>query len=87
PEHQIDQWESKWQMLVFAHGAISLTPMMQETWPEDANNREKMLLNHWELFNTIMANQFSVNKEDMIHPSELSEIVTQMCCPIEELTA
>ncbi len=32
PEYQIDQWESKWQMLVFAHGAISLAPMMQETY-------------------------------------------------------
>ncbi|KNY42602.1 TetR family transcriptional regulator [Vibrio harveyi] len=87
PEYQIDQWESKWQMLVFAHGAISLAPMMQETWPEDANNRDKMLIRHWELFNTIMASQFSVNKEDMIHPDKLSEVVIDMCCPIEELSA
>ncbi|MGR5193969.1 TetR/AcrR family transcriptional regulator [Vibrio rotiferianus] len=87
PDSPIDQWESKWQMLLFAHGAVSLAPMMQETWPEDANNRDKMLINHWELFNTIMANQFGISKEEMIHPDALSDIVLDMCCPIEELTA
>lgn len=30
PEKPTDQWESKWQMLLFAHGAVSLTPMMQK---------------------------------------------------------
>ncbi|WP_050905648.1 TetR/AcrR family transcriptional regulator [Vibrio campbellii] len=87
PETPTDQWESKWQMLLFAHGAVSLTPMMQKTWPAMAESRDKLLINHWELFNTIMANQFGISKEDMIHPEHLSEIVIKMCCPIEELTA
>ncbi|MDW2041809.1 efflux transporter transcriptional repressor VdeR, partial [Vibrio sp. 2130-1] len=69
PEAQFDQWESKWQMLIFAHGAVSLAPMMQETWPDIADNREQLLIKHWELFNTIMATQFRIAKEDMIHPS------------------
>ncbi|MDF2154847.1 TetR/AcrR family transcriptional regulator [Vibrio sp. CAU 1672] len=86
PESPINQWESKWQMLVFAHGAISLTPMMQETWPDAADNRDKLLLNHWELFNTIMANQFGISKEAMIHPAKLNDIVIEMCCPIEEIS-
>ncbi|MGR4989371.1 TetR/AcrR family transcriptional regulator [Vibrio rotiferianus] len=87
PETPTDQWESKWQMLLFAHGAVSLTPMMQKTWPAMANNRDRMLISHWELFNTIMANQFGISKEEMIHPDALSDIVLDMCCPIEELTA
>ncbi len=58
-----------------------------KTWPAMAENRDKLLINHWELFNTIMANQFGISKEDMIHPEHLSEIVIKMCCPIEELTA
>ncbi len=58
PETPIDQWESKWQMLI----------------------------NHWELFNTIMANQFGVEKAQMIHPAKLNDIVIDMFCPIEDLT-
>ena len=84
PDAQFDQWESKWQMLIFAHGAISLTPMMQETWPDIADNREKILLKHWELFNVIMASQFGVTKEDMIHPQKLEDIVIKMCCTIDK---
>lgn len=87
PETPTDHWESKWQMLLFAHGAVSLTPMMQKTWPAVAEKRDKLMINHWELFNTIMANQFGISKEDMIHPEHLSEIVIKMCCPIAELTA
>ncbi|EMK3322391.1 TetR/AcrR family transcriptional regulator [Vibrio vulnificus] len=86
PETPIDQWESKWQMLVFAHGAITLAPMMKETWPDDAENRDQMLINHWELFNTVMANQFGVEKAQMIHPAKLNDIVIDMFCPIEDLT-
>ncbi|MGR5236625.1 TetR/AcrR family transcriptional regulator [Vibrio alfacsensis] len=87
PDSQVDQWESKWQMLVFAHGALSLGPMMQETWPQDAQNRDKLLINHWGLFNTIMANQFGIAKEDMLQPAKLSDIVIEVRCPIDELIA
>jgi hypothetical protein len=34
-----------------------------------------------------MANQFGISKEEMIHPDALSDIVLDMCSPIEELTA
>ncbi|UYI49593.1 TetR/AcrR family transcriptional regulator [Vibrio natriegens] len=84
PDAQVDHWESKWQMLLFAHGATSLAPMMQQTWPEIADDREKMLLKHWELFNTIIASQFSIKKEDMLHPTRVEDIVIDMCCHIDE---
>ncbi|RJX75212.1 TetR/AcrR family transcriptional regulator [Vibrio sinensis] len=87
PGSQVEAWESKWQMLVFAHGALSLAPMMQETWPEDANNSGKLLINHWGLFNTIMANQFNISKADRLKPNTLEDIVIDMCCPLNELSA
>ncbi|WP_322805172.1 TetR/AcrR family transcriptional regulator [Vibrio alfacsensis] len=87
PDAKIDPWESKWQMLVFAHGAISLALMMQETWPEDAENRDKLLINHWRIFNNVMATQFNIDKKDMLQPDSISEIVIDICCPIEDLTA
>ncbi len=83
PEAQVDHWESKWQMLLFAHGAVSLTPMMQQTWPLIADDKEQMLIKHWELFNTIMASQFSIAKEEMIHPDKLDDIVIDMNCTID----
>ncbi len=83
PDAQVDHWESKWQMLLFAHGAVSLMPMMQQTWPEIAENKQQMLIKHWELFNTIMASQFRVEQEDMIHPEKLEDIVIDMCCTID----
>jgi AcrR family transcriptional regulator len=83
PNAQIDHWESKWQMLLFAHGAVSLTPMMQQTWP-DTQGHEQLLIKHWELFNTIMASQFSIDKEEMLHPAKLEDIVIDMCCAIDE---
>ncbi len=83
PDAQVDHWESKWQMLIFAHGAVSLAPMMQQTWPEIAEDQEKMLIKHWELFNNIMASQFSITKDEMIHPDKLQDIVLDMCCSID----
>lgn len=87
PGSQVETWESKWQMLVFAHGALSLAPMMQETWPEDANNRDKLLINHWGLFNNIMATQFNISKADRLNPNTLEEMVIDMCCSLDECSA
>ncbi|MGP8306846.1 TetR/AcrR family transcriptional regulator [Vibrio sp. YIC-376] len=84
PDAPVDHWESKWQMILFAHGAVTLAPLMQQTWPDIADDREKMLLRHWELFNTIIASQFSIKKEDMLHPAKVEDIVIDMCCAIDE---
>ncbi|WP_319552609.1 TetR/AcrR family transcriptional regulator [uncultured Vibrio sp.] len=84
PNAQIDHWESKWQMVLFAHGAVTLAPMMQQTWPDIADDREKMLLRHWELFNTIVATQFNIAKEDVIHPAKLEDLMINVSCAIDE---
>lgn len=84
PDAQIDLLESKWQMLLFAHGAVSLTPMMKQTWPSIASDKNEMLMKHWELFNTMMASQFGIAKEEMIHPNSLDDIVIDMCSTIDK---
>ncbi|WP_258132659.1 hypothetical protein [Aliivibrio sifiae] len=71
-------------MLIFAHGASSLTPMMSETWPQFADNHEKLLLQHWNLFNQNMAAKFSVTKEDMLCPTKLSDLLIDIECPLEQ---
>ncbi|CAM2914514.1 TetR/AcrR family transcriptional regulator [Vibrio mytili] len=83
PDAPFNPWEAKWQMLIFAHGANSLSPMMQETWPDSANQRDQLLKNHWELFNSIMASKCGITQQDMLHPDKLDDIVIDMCCDIE----
>ncbi len=82
PDAQTNYWESKWQMLIFAHGAVSLAPMMQQTWPDIAEDKAQMLFKHWELFNNIVASQFSIAKDEMIHPETLEDIVLDMNCKL-----
>lgn len=84
PDGKLDIWETKWQTMIFAHGASSLTPIMSETWPQFADNHEKLLLQHWNLFNQIMVAKFSVAKEDMLCPVELSELLIDVECPLEQ---
>ena len=84
PDRKLDIWETKWQMLIFAHGASSLTPMMSETWPQFADNHEKLLLQHLHLFNQIMAAKFSVVKEEILCPTHLSELLIDVECPLEQ---
>jgi len=83
PEIKLDIWETKWQMLIFAHGASSLTPMMAETWPLFAGNHEKLLLQHWNLFNQIMAAKFSIEKEETLNPKYLKDLLIDVKCPLE----
>ncbi len=84
PDGKLDIWETKWQMLIFAHGASSLTPMMSETWPQFADNHEKLLLQHWNLFNQNMAAKFSVAKDEMLYPTHLSELLIDVKCPLAQ---
>ncbi|MDD9194552.1 TetR/AcrR family transcriptional regulator [Aliivibrio sp. S3MY1] len=83
PDGKLDIWETKWQMLIFAHGASSLTPMMSEAWPQFADNHEKLLLQHWNLFNQIMVAKFAVAKEDMLCPAKLSDLLIDIECPLK----
>lgn len=84
PESKLDIWETKWQMLIFAHGASSLTPMMSETWPQFANSHEKLLLQHWHLFNQMMAVKFSIKKEHILCPTQLSDLLINVECPLQQ---
>lgn len=84
PDGKLDIWETKWQTMIFSHGASSLTPIMSETWPQFADNHEKLLLQHWNLFNQIMAAKFSVTKEEMLCPTHLSELLIDVECSLKQ---
>lgn len=80
PENPVKIWEVKWQMVMFAHSAASLTPFMKETWSDETDQLPVCLLNHWQMFNRMMACRFEVPQEMVLNPKELSELVYDVEC-------
>ncbi|UUM32646.1 TetR/AcrR family transcriptional regulator [Vibrio japonicus] len=80
PDTPIKIWEIKWQMLMFAHGAASLGPFMMETWSEETDDYQRCLLNHWQMFNSIMAARFNVPHSDILSPEKVKDLVYPMPC-------
>ncbi|MCZ4292515.1 TetR/AcrR family transcriptional regulator [Vibrio sinaloensis] len=80
PQNQVKIWEIKWQMMMFAHSAASLTPFMKETWSDETNELQVCLLNHWQIFNRMMACRFEVPQEIVLKPQTLSELVYELEC-------
>jgi len=85
PNNQVKIWEVKWQMMMFAHSAASLTPFMKETWSDETDDLSSCLLNHWQMFNRMMACRFEVPQEMVLNPTALSELVYEIQCPEETL--
>lgn len=85
PNNQVKIWEVKWQMMMFAHSAASLTPFMKETWSDETDDLSSCLLNHWQMFNRMMACRFEVPQEMVLNPTTLSELVYEIQCPEETL--
>lgn len=85
PNNQVKIWEVKWQTMMFAHSAASLTPFMKETWSDETDDLSVCLLNHWQMFNRMMACRFEVPQEMVLNPTALSELVYEIQCPEETL--
>ncbi|WP_407333905.1 TetR/AcrR family transcriptional regulator [Enterovibrio sp. 27052020O] len=83
PNKPVEMWEMKWQMLQSTHAAVSLKPMLNETWPELGGDEDALLLKHWTLYNKQVAMQMGIAQEDMIHPAHLSEILLDIPCHVE----
>jgi len=86
PNAQVKIWEIKWQMIMFAHGAASLTPFMKETWADETDSLDECLLKHWEMYNTMMACRFQVPESFILRPSKISELVYDIECDIKALS-
>ncbi len=84
PDNPVSMWEMKWQLIMFAHGASSMAPMMAETWSDVAENHDALLVKHWGLFNELCAVKFNIPKEKMIQTDDLNTIVLDLCCTMTE---
>lgn len=57
-----------------------MKPFLIETWRGENASHEQCLLNHWELFNRNMASLLNVEADQMLHPSDLKEILIELPC-------
>ncbi|KJY83976.1 TetR family transcriptional regulator [Vibrio galatheae] len=86
PAAQIKIWEIKWQMIMYAHSAASLGPFMKETWADETDSLETCLLNHWEMYNSLMISRFQVPDEFILHPSKVTELLYDVECDVNKLS-
>ena len=70
PKNLINIYEIKWQMIMYAHGAVCLTPFMESTWNEGdmVTSPEDALLKHWQLFNSQMVSKFRIEDQWVLNP-------------------
>ncbi len=82
PEKAVNIYEIKWQMIMFANGAVCLTPFMESTWNEGdmEATAEEALMKHWQMFNKQMVNQFAIEEEWVLNPSTLEELIYEVPC-------
>ncbi|WP_077337507.1 TetR/AcrR family transcriptional regulator [Vibrio ruber] len=83
PEHAIKIWEIKWQMIMFAHGAASLGPFLNETWSQECESENECLLKHWQMCDEIMAKKLMIPASSRLQPQQLDELIIQLAHPDE----
>ncbi|MFA0078817.1 TetR/AcrR family transcriptional regulator [Vibrio artabrorum] len=84
PDNIVNINEIKWQMIMYANGAVCLTPFMESTWNENENKTvttpEEALMKHWQMFNLQMISQFGVEEEWKLNPISLEELIYDVPC-------
>ena len=80
PECQINIWEVKWLMIMFAHGASSLEPFMHQTWEDIKGDHEQCLLRQWNMFNQMMAARVLIPQSKILAPQNVSDLVYEIPC-------
>ncbi|ANU38477.1 TetR/AcrR family transcriptional regulator [Vibrio scophthalmi] len=80
PETPVKVWEIKWQMIMYAHGAASLTPFLSETWSDETDDINQCLLNHWQMFNQITATRFQIAPDKRLNPVSVADLIYPTEC-------
>ncbi|MFA0087115.1 TetR/AcrR family transcriptional regulator [Vibrio sp. 10N.261.51.F12] len=84
PTTALNMQELKWQMMLFAHGAACMLPMLKATWSKDGLDTDACLVKHWSLFEQQIACRFNIESSDRLTPTKLDDIVHKVECGWEE---
>ncbi|MZI95402.1 TetR family transcriptional regulator [Vibrio sp. CAIM 722] len=74
PSKRLNIWEVKWELMMYAHSAASLTPFLCGTWP-DAKNLDEILLKHLNMFNQSLIEKYHVEPQYILKPTSVAELV------------
>ena len=74
PQTPVKVWEIKWQMIMYAHSAASLTPFLSETWSDETDDINECLLLHWNMYSRVTAARLQVAEEKILRPSSILEL-------------
>lgn len=80
PDHHVDLWELKWQLIYNSHAAISLKPLLNIVWEKERKSGDDALLKHWSIFNQIMISNLNIQPQDYLKPANLSELLLPIAC-------
>lgn len=83
PEQPISMYEIKWQLILHAHAAHSLKPLLNSVWKDQSLSPEEALFKHWQLFNRQLATLLKVSQDEMINPENLEELLLSIPCQFE----
>ncbi|MGB2079662.1 MAG: TetR/AcrR family transcriptional regulator [Vibrio sp.] len=81
PESSVSLAQLRWQVMMHAHAATSLTPIMNQVFHEDKaciNSDEAYLLAQWKMFSQNLALQLNVSSEYLDDPAELHELMIEL---------
>jgi len=68
--------ELKWSIIIFADTALSLSPLMEKTYPK-CSDRTACLLAHWQLYAKLLAAQLAISETDIPQPNSLKELLEE----------
>lgn len=78
PEAHIRMWDLKWQIVMYAHAAASLTPFLKETWSDETDDLNTCLLRHFMLFEQTMAARLKIDNCYRSIPDSVEELVYEL---------
>ncbi|MCW8334793.1 TetR/AcrR family transcriptional regulator [Vibrio sp. SCSIO 43135] len=80
PETPVKIWEIKWQMIMFAHGAASMSPFLKQTWSDETTDYDQCLLKHWDMFNQMMICRFGITESQQVKPASVADLIYDVPC-------
>ncbi len=84
PETPVNIAELKWQMIMCAHSAASLTPFMHQTWIDESLNDVECLVRQWEMFERHVAGLLHIKEENRLSTKTVDDLVYDVPCFIHE---
>lgn len=81
PDAQIRMWDLKWQIIMYAHAAASLTPFLKETWIDETDDLDECLVRHFMLFEDMLAAKLKIAPSYRTAPKRVQDLVYDLPCP------